>query len=60
MFGILPRLLGRLGTTDVRANGIGDVFNFKQLPRKFVPIAAKYSESFFLNEPPANLPVDNE
>jgi phospholipase C len=32
--------LGRLGTTDVRAASMDDVFNFNQKPRKFAPIPA--------------------
>lgn len=52
--------LGNLGTTDVRANSISDVFNFKQAPRKFVKIQAKYSRNFFLHQPPSNQPVDTQ
>ncbi|HVA33763.1 MAG TPA: alkaline phosphatase family protein, partial [Candidatus Baltobacteraceae bacterium] len=40
--------LGRLGTTDVRANSIGDTLDFKQPPQKFVPVAALHSKEFFL------------
>ncbi|MFZ0032731.1 MAG: hypothetical protein WAK84_12760 [Candidatus Cybelea sp.] len=49
--------LGSLGTTDVRATSIGDVFDFKH-PRTFTPIAAKYSKSFFEHQRPSNMPVD--
>ncbi|HVA33546.1 MAG TPA: alkaline phosphatase family protein, partial [Candidatus Baltobacteraceae bacterium] len=52
--------LGRLGTTDVRANSIADAFNFAQSPRKFVPIPATYSTSFFLRERPSDRPVDTQ
>jgi phospholipase C len=52
--------LGSLGTTDVRANSIADVFNFKQPPRKFVKIEAKYSLEYFLREAPSNEPVDTQ
>jgi phospholipase C len=53
--------LARLGTTDVRApDFVTDFFDFSQQPRKFVPIAAKYSRSFFLEQRPSNRPVDDE
>jgi phospholipase C len=51
--------LGRLGTTDVRANSIQDVFDFGQPPRPFSVIPAKYSRSFFLRQAPSNRPLDN-
>lgn len=50
--------LGRLGTTDTRANSISDAFDFTQSPRQFNPIPAKYSKSFFERQPPSNVPVD--
>ncbi|HEY1974924.1 MAG TPA: alkaline phosphatase family protein [Candidatus Baltobacteraceae bacterium] len=51
--------LGRLQlSTDKRAQSIGDLFDFKRKPRKFRPIAAKYSRSFFEHQPPSNKPVD--
>jgi phospholipase C len=50
--------LGRLGTTDTRANSIDDMFNFNQSPRKFVHIDAKYPPSYFLHQQPSNIPVD--
>jgi phospholipase C len=53
--------LGRLGTTDVRASDFApDVFDFKQKPRAFTPISAKYSKSFFEHQKPSGLPVDTE
>jgi phospholipase C len=52
--------LGRLGTTDVRATSIGDVFDFTQKPIPFAPITAKYSKDFFLHQKPSNEPVDDE
>ena len=33
--------LGRLGTTDTRANSMGDMFSFSQKPRKFTTIPSK-------------------
>ena len=52
--------LGRLGTTDVRAASIADSFNFKQKPRAFSHIDAKYSKSFFEHQRPSNIPVDTQ
>ncbi|MEO6835232.1 MAG: alkaline phosphatase family protein [Candidatus Tumulicola sp.] len=37
-----------LGATDVRANSIGDAFNFTQAPIRFQAISAPYPESYFL------------
>ena len=39
---------GSLGSTDVRANSIGDVFDFSQPPGQFKPFAAPFSESYVL------------
>jgi phospholipase C len=39
-----------LGSTDVRANSIGDAFDFSQQPSKFQPFAAPYGENYFLRE----------
>jgi phospholipase C len=50
--------LGRLGTTDERANSINDMFDFNQSPRAFKPIPAKYSKAYFERQPPSNTPVD--
>ena len=50
--------LGRLGTTDVRANSIGDAFDFSQKPRRFKKINAKYSKTFFERQPPSGRVVD--
>ncbi len=52
--------LGRLGTTDVRATSIADSFNFKQMPRAFSHIDAKYSKAFFERQRPSNIPVDTQ
>ncbi len=38
---------GSLGTTDVRANSIQDIFDFNQKPGQFRPFAAPYPESYF-------------
>jgi phospholipase C len=50
--------LGSLGTTDVRATSIGNVFSFGKGPRTFKPVATKYSRSYFEHERPSNMPVD--
>ncbi|HEY2476201.1 MAG TPA: alkaline phosphatase family protein [Candidatus Cybelea sp.] len=52
--------LPSLNTTDSTSMTIADMFNFNQKPRKFKPIAAKYSRAFFLNQKPSGLPVDDE
>ncbi|HTU82166.1 MAG TPA: alkaline phosphatase family protein [Candidatus Acidoferrales bacterium] len=52
--------LGRLGTSDTRANSIADAFDFGASPRKFKTIPAKYSKSFFLHQKPSNIPVDTQ
>jgi phospholipase C len=39
--------LGSLGTTDGRAISIRDVFDYKQKPRAFKPIASRYGEAYF-------------
>ncbi|HKU80916.1 MAG TPA: alkaline phosphatase family protein [Candidatus Tumulicola sp.] len=52
--------LGRLGTTDGRANSIADAFDFSQRARKFRPIEAKYSRQYFERERPSNVPVDDQ
>lgn len=52
--------LGRLGTTDSSSTSIGDMFNFKQSPRKFQKISAKYGPQYFVHQKPSGLPVDTE
>ena len=55
--------LGSLGTTDVRANSIGDSFNFNQPPHRFNPIKllnSKHDRGYFLRRPPSNEPVDTQ
>ena len=41
-----------LGTTDVRANSIVDVFDFTQKPGSFQPFRAPYSPAYFLRARP--------
>lgn len=52
--------LGRLGTSDVRANSIGSVLNFAQQPRAYVPVRVGHGPSFFVTLPPARRPLDSE
>ena len=52
--------LGRLGTTDSRANSMGGVFNFSQKPRAYVPVKVMHSREFFLSLPPSTRPLDSE
>jgi phospholipase C len=52
--------LGRLGTTDVRANNILGAFDFTQRPRRFVRVPAKYSQAYFERQLPSRLPVDTQ
>jgi len=52
--------LGRLSASDKRANSIDDCFDFTQPPRKFVPIPAKYDQSYFLRQPLDLRPPDTE
>lgn len=53
--------LGRLGTTDeTSADFVNDFFDFKQKPRPFQPISAKYSKQYFEHQTPSNKPVDTE
>ena len=49
-----------IGTTDVRAKSIGDVFDFSQPPRKFENIPAPLSRSYFEHHRPSYKPVDTE
>jgi phospholipase C len=53
--------LGRLhNSADTRAHSIADVFDFSRAPRPFRPIKAKYSRSFFEQQPPSNHLVDTQ
>jgi phospholipase C len=52
--------LGRLGTSDTSWPSIGDMFDFKQQPRKFVKIVSQHPSSFFIHQRPSTLPVDTE
>jgi phospholipase C len=52
--------LGRLGTTDVRATGISDCFDFSQPPRKFTMIQSMRSRAYFERQPVSDRPIDSE
>ncbi|MGA8574436.1 MAG: alkaline phosphatase family protein [Candidatus Cybelea sp.] len=51
--------LSQLAASDTRATSpANDCFDFSRRPRKFVPIASKYRESYFLHQPPDYRPAD--
>ncbi|MGB8519275.1 MAG: alkaline phosphatase family protein [Candidatus Tumulicola sp.] len=52
--------LGSLGTTDVRAKSIGDIFHFNQRARHFKVIPSQEGRDYFLHRPPSYGPVDTE
>jgi phospholipase C len=52
--------LGSLGTTDVRATSIGNIFNFNQKKRAFKVIQSPHDRNYFLRRPPSYQPVDSE
>jgi phospholipase C len=52
--------LGTLGKLDDRAQGLENAFNYSMTPRPYKPIKASYSKSFFLHQPPSNVPPDTE
>ena len=43
--------LGSLGTSDVRATSIGNLFDYSRQPRAFKKIASKYSAEYFESRP---------
>ncbi len=52
--------LGRLRTSDARANSIGVVFNFSRKPRSYVPVKVAHDAKFFLSLPPSTRPLDSQ
>jgi phospholipase C len=52
--------LDSLGTTDDRSDNLSDCFNFRQKPRRFVPIKKQLSESYFLSRPVSMEDPDDE
>jgi phospholipase C len=52
--------LGRIGTTDLRATSIADVFDFSQQARSFARIPSSRSRAYLRHRRPSYRPVDNE
>ncbi|HEY3676367.1 MAG TPA: alkaline phosphatase family protein [Candidatus Tumulicola sp.] len=52
--------LGSMGTTDVRATSISNMFNFTQKPRAFVKVPAPAPDTFCTSEKRMREPVDRE
>ena len=52
--------LGRIGTTDVRATSIGDVFDYSEQARAFQRIPSSRSRAYFQRRQPSYRPVDDE
>jgi phospholipase C len=52
--------LGRIGTTDLRATSIADVFDFSQQARNFQRIPSSRSRAYFRHRRPSYRPIDNE
>ena len=52
--------LGSLGKNDAHSTSIGNAFDFRMAPRKFVKIHSKYSQDYFVHQPPSGLPPDTE
>jgi phospholipase C len=52
--------LGSMGTTDVRATSIADMFNFTQKPRAFVKVPAPAPDTFCTSDRRLHEPVDRE
>jgi phospholipase C len=52
--------LDSLGATDVRADDLGDCFDFTMTPRTFVPIPAPKPAAAFLREPISNQDPDDD
>ncbi len=52
--------LGSLGTTDVRATSIGNIFKFGMKARTFLVIKSDRSRAYFMHLPPSTEPIDTE
>ena len=52
--------LGSLGKNDAHSTSIGNAFDFGMAPRKFHPIASKYSQAYFLHQKPSGIAPDSE
>jgi phospholipase C len=52
--------LGSLGTSDQRANSIGDCFDFSQPARNFIPVASSLGIDYFARHyKPSTAPIDD-
>ena len=52
--------LGSMKTTDARANNLTDCFDFTSPPHPFALVKTKYSEQYFLAQPPSNRSPDDD
>jgi hypothetical protein len=52
--------LGSMGTTDVRATSIADMFDLTQKPRPYVKVSAPPSNTFCTSEKDELVPIDRE
>jgi phospholipase C len=52
--------LGKLGTSDVRAQNLINCFNYHQTPINFVPIPSARTKEYFIHRKPSLLPVDDD
>jgi phospholipase C len=52
--------LGSMGTTDVRATSIANMFNLNQKPRRYSPVSAPPSSTFCTDAKSLEEPVDRE
>jgi len=52
--------LGSMGTTDVRATSISDMFDFNQKPRGYIPVQSPPSNTFCKSQHAQHEPVDRE
>jgi phospholipase C len=60
VFGLPPIGPASRGFTDTRAASLLDSFDFRQAPRSFSAVPARYPESRFLFERPSFVPPDEE
>ena len=50
--------LPSLGYADARADNMSDCFDFSQVPTPYVPVATKYSASYFIELEKTTPPTD--
>jgi phospholipase C len=51
--------LHSLGTTDRRSDNLSDFFNYRMVPRIFLPIASSKKASYFIHLKPETTPLDD-